>query len=145
MLASMETWLRQGRRSMEKLWRRPGVRKGAWGCFWWSVGFFLSAGGIGGFCQPLALGAVCAVRGWQAVLSGLGAMGGYFVFWGRAGAVGAVWAAFGMLMALTFGKRKEMEEYPLLLPAFSGVLVAVTGLVWLFAAQDRTPDRKSVV
>ena len=139
MLASMETWMKRVQREWQRLWLRSGVRKGAQVCFWSGAGFFLSAAGIGGACQPVALGLLCALSDWRVLAAGAGALVGYPVFWGAQGVTGMLWAAFGTIMGWVFAGQKEVKEHPLLLPGFAGVLTAVTGLVWQIAAGDGPP------
>ena len=64
---------------------------------------------------------------------GLGSAYGYLLFWGKAGIQGAVWAVLGILTALLLGKRPVAREAPLLIPAFSALWVAATGLVFQMA------------
>lgn len=95
-------------------------------------GFFLSAAGLQGGCQPLAMGLILSMTGWRALVAALGAAAGYRLFWGSSGLEGVAWAALGCLMALALGKSGWAEQMPLLLPGFAGVATAVTGLVFLF-------------
>ena len=139
MMTSMETYLRHGRRQLQRLMLNPGFRTGAVIAAYWGGGFLLSAASLNSHAQPLALGCICVASGWQAVLMALGAMAGYPAFWGRAGLQGIVWSAAGLALALLLGKRKELEEQPLLLPAVSAVVTAVTGLAFRLFLRDDTP------
>ena len=139
MMVTVENWLRRWRRELQRLLLMPQVRGALSVFWWWSGGFFLSAGGIGGFCQPLALGLVCGSRGWKTIVSAFGALLGYLAFWGKEGIPGAIWAVFGSIAAFLFGRQQKNGTYPLLLPIFSAVLVAVTGLLWQFALGAGTP------
>lgn len=139
MMTSMETYLRHGRRQLQRLMLNPGFRTGAVIAAYGGGGFFLSAASLNHFAQPLAMGCICALTGWQSVVMTLGAMLGYPTFWGRAGLQGIVWSAAGLVLALLLGKRKALEDQPLLLPAVTAVMAAVTGLAFRFFLEDNTP------
>lgn len=130
----METYLRKIQRFLRKCTLEPHVQQFCRAAAYGGGGFFLSAAGLSGGFQPLAMGLICAMTGWRAVLMALGAAGGYRLFWGSAGMEGAVWAAEGCLLALLLGQRWT-EDFPLLIPALAGVLTAVTGLAFLFLGQ----------
>ena len=132
MLTMMETCLRSGRRTLRKWALDPKVQSGAKVMAWASGGFFLSAAGLGGGLQPLALGLVTVLTGWRAVVTALGAGLGYRLFWGSGGILGTVWAGAGCLMALLLGTAGMTEQYPLLLPALTAAVTAASGLVFLF-------------
>ena len=132
MLTTMETWLRRSQRMVHKLALDPRIQCGARVAAWGGSGFFLSAASLSGGFQPMALGLVTAVTGWRALVAALGAAAGFRLFWGSAGLQGAVWAAAGCLMALLLGKGEQAERFPLLMPALTAVVTAVTGLAFLF-------------
>ncbi len=135
MITTMETCVLRLQRNVHKIALDPRVQSGAKAAAYGSSGFFLSAAALSGSFQPLALGLICAVTGWRAILVAAGAVTGYRVFWGSAGIPGMVWSAVGCLLALFLGKGKASEQYPLLLPALSGVVTAATGLSFLFFRQ----------
>ena len=132
MLAAMETCILRGQRRIHKWALDPRVQAVLRVTAYGGGGFLLSAAPLSGAAQPLAMGLILAMTGWRAVVMALGAMAGYRLFWGSAGLQGMVWAAEGCLLALLLGKRKSAAELPLLLPALSGVITAVTGLCFLF-------------
>ena len=99
-------------------------------------GFFLSAAGLGGGCQPLAMGLILAVTGWKALVMTLGAAAGYRLFWGEAGNQGVVWAVSAGFLALTLGRGTWISRDPIILPALTGVIPAATGLLFLFFRQE---------
>ena len=135
MLTTMENYLLRIRRQLRKWALDPTVQAAGTAAAWGGSGFLLSAASLGGGCQPLALGLVAAATGWRALVSALGAAMGYGVFWGRAGLQGIIWSVMGCVMALLPGKGKWNDAFPLLIPAMTGVVTAMTGLVFLFFRQ----------
>ena len=101
-------------------------------------GFLLSAASLGNYPQPLAMGLILAMSGWHAAVMSLGAMLGYWVFWGIAGLQGLVWSASGGLLALLLA-RHIPEEQPLIFPAISAFLTALTGLLFQLVLRDTVP------
>ena len=132
MLTTMENYLFQLQRRIQRWSRDPRIQSGAKVAAYGGGGFFLSAAGLSGSPQPLVLGLICAVTGWRSLVMALGAMAGFRLFWGQQGLQGMVWAAAGCLIALLTGKGKLQQEMPLLIPALTGVVTAVTGLTFLF-------------
>ena len=135
----VETYLRRGKRSLERMVLDPKVRGTGAVLFFGGSGFLLSAASLGGYSQPLAMGMICATTGWRTLVMSLGAMLGYPTFWGAAGNQGIVWSAAGGLLALLVGKKEETREQPLMLPAISAFLMAVAGLSFQFLVGDATP------
>ena len=135
----VETYLRRGRRTLERLALEPGIRAVLMTLFYGGSGFALSAVSLGNAPMPMAMGMICGVTGWRALLITLGAVVGYPVFWGRAGEQGILWAASGGLLALLVGKREESREQPLMIPAIAAFLTAITGLSFQVFLHDRTP------
>ena len=135
----METYLRRGRKNLQRLLLDPRVRTPGWILAYCAGGFLLSAASLGNAAQPLALGAVCALTGWRAVLLALGAMAGYPTFWGSGGSQGIVWVAAGLLLVLLVGKREASREQPLMIPAIAAFLTGVSGLCFQLFLEDRTP------
>ena len=135
MITTVEKYLIREQRKLSKLALDPAIQSGARAAAYTLSGFLLSAAGLCGSFQPLAMGLICAFTGWHALLASLGAMAGYRLFWGSTGLQGTVWAAAGCLLALLLGKRKAAEEYSLLLPALTAVITALSGLIFLFFHQ----------
>ena len=135
----VETYLRRGRRTLERLALEPGMRAVLMTLFYGGSGFALSAVSLGSAPQPVAMGMICGLAGWRALLVMLGAIVGYPVFWGRAGEQGILWAASGGLLALLVGKRQESRDQPLMIPAIASFLTAITGLCFQVFLHDRTP------
>ena len=135
----METYLRRGQRSLERLALSPKVRAAAavLGCC--GSGLLLSAVGLGNLPQPVAMGLLCGASGWRALLMTLGAVAGYPTFWGMAGNPGIVWAAAGGLLAMLVNRRPESREQPLMLPVIAGFLTVVTDLGFRLILKENTP------
>ena len=134
----VETYLRRGRRTLQRLLLEPGIRAVLTTLLYGGSGFLLSAVSLGNVPQPVAMGMICAATGWRAAVMTLGAIVGYPVFWGRAGEQGILWAASGGLLALLVGRREESRDQPLMLPAIAAFLTAVTGLCFQVFLHDRT-------
>ncbi len=139
MMVSMEVYLRRGQKSLQRFLLNPQVRGVGTVLAWWGSGFFLSGASLMHNPQPLAAGLICAAGGWQAVAALLGAMTGYPVFWGLSGGQGIVWSAAAGLLALMLGSRTDRRDQPLMLPALTAFMVAVTGLVFQIMWGDKTP------
>jgi hypothetical protein len=104
------------------------------------MGLQVAGYGLGGFCMsaaslvnsalPLSMGLSVALTGWRTLVTALGSLLGYWVFWGSAGVQGMVWAAGGGLLGLFFGKRRDTAGKDLLLPAMAACLVSACGLAF---------------
>ena len=103
-----------------------------------AAGFAFSAASLGHHILPLALALVCACSSWPAVLSALGGILGYRVFWGP-DQQPMVWLLAGLLVALLLGRRQISREAPLLLPAVSGLIIASCGLLFQNLGLENTP------
>lgn len=139
MMTELETYLRRGQGALRRLAAEPIARRGAKGALYAAAGFVLSGASLAHRAQPLTLGLICGLTGWRAGMVCLGAMAGYGLFWGGAGTQGMVWAALAFLMTLLPFRRRIREENPALDDGISGLLVAVTGLVFQLVWQDDTP------
>lgn len=137
MMASMETYLRKGQRQLRRWLEDPALRTGLKIAVYGCCGFFLSAASLRNFCQPLAMGLICAVSGWWTIAVCLGSLLGYGIFWGAAGLQGGIWAISGMVTALFVGKRTQQQ--PALICALSAFLVSAAGLAFQFFLRDDTP------
>lgn len=135
MLTTMEHYLRWTERSLRLALQNTPLRQGLRVLMYGGSGFFLSAAALAGSPQPLAMGLVCAMTGWRALVSALGAALGYRLFWGAAGNMGMVWAAAACVLALVLGKTAWAEERPLLIPCCAAAAVGITGLTFLFFRQ----------
>lgn len=135
----VETYLRRGRRELQRLALQPRVQRLGAVTAYFGSGFLLSAASLGNYPMPLAMGAVCALSGWRAVLMTLGAIVGYPVFWRSAGEQGIVWSAAGGLLAVLLGDREEARDQPLMTPAAVSFLMAVTAIIWKLLLTDSSP------
>ena len=135
----VETYLRRGKRSLERLCLDPKVRSAGAVLAYGGSGFLLSAASLGNYPQPLAMGLICATTGWRTLVMSLGAMVGYPTFWDAAGNQGIVWSAAGGLLALLVGKKEESKDQPLMIPAIAAFLTAVAGLCFQLMVGDKTP------
>ena len=68
----VETYLRRGKRSLQRLALDPRTRRMGAVAFFGGSGFLLSAAGLGESPQPLAMGLICAATGWRALVLSLG-------------------------------------------------------------------------
>ena len=101
------------------------------------AGFCLSGVSLLGSAQPLAMGLTCALTGWRAAASALGSLAGYRIFW-PGESQGIVWTLGGCLTALLLGKRRQIREAPLLMPAMASFLVSAVGLAFQVFWKDQT-------
>ena len=134
-----ETYLRRGKRRLRRALENPGLRLTLRVLGLGLAGFLLSAASLRRSPQPIAMGAIAALSGWQALVMTLGSMLGYRFFWGPPGIQGAVWAAAGGLLALVTGGRKIMRERPLLQGAMVSALAAGLGLLWQILREEPGP------
>lgn len=135
----VETYLRRGQRSLQRIMLQPGIRSTGAVLAYGGSGFLLSAGGLASFSQPLAMGLICAQTGWRALIMCIGAMLGYPMFWGQDGKQGIVWSASAGLLALLLGKRQETKDQPLMIPAIAAFLTAITGLSFRLLLGETVP------
>ena len=139
MMVSLGVYVRRGQRVMKRWLLDPRIHTLVQSTAYLLAGFGISAASLGNRCQPLALGLICAVTGWPALLIASGSMVGYLFFWSSAGAQGVVWIMAGVLAAILLGGRSFLRDTPLLMPALSGLIVAAVGLIFQILNQDTTP------
>ncbi|MBO5892602.1 MAG: SpoIIE family protein phosphatase [Oscillospiraceae bacterium] len=129
MMVSIGVYVRRWRRTLRR-WVQDSRVHGTVQCAVYLLsGGLLSAASLRGYPQPLALALVCAASGWPGVLMALGGLGGYLLFWGQAGAQGALWMGLGMLSMVMLGGKALLQDRPLLMPAMTGAIVAFSGLM----------------
>ena len=139
MMVTLGVYVRRGQRTVRRWMMDPKIHALVQGCAYLLAGFLLSAASLCSRFQPLALGLLCAMSGWPALLLAAGGMAGYLLFWGAAGAQGVVWLMVGLLLALALGGRPLLKETPLLMPALAGLTVALVGLCFQIWCGDPTP------
>ena len=139
MMTTIESYMRMGQNKLRKWAIGTEIHRSGKlaGCF--LGGFLYSGTGLAGVALPVAMGWVTALSGLGAVLAALGAAAGYWIFWGGAGIQGILWTALGLCAALGLGKRRILEESPLLMPALAGLIVSASGLAFQIFWEDRTP------
>ena len=132
MMVTIGVYVRRWQRIVRRWAADPRVHMVLQGAAWFLAGFFGSAASLSHRLQPVALGLLLAQTGWAAVLSAVGGVCGYLLFWGSAGAQGAVWMALGLAAALLLGGRSISKKTPLLMPVVAALIVAVSGLLLLY-------------
>ncbi len=138
MMTTIETYVRKGKGSLRKWAAEPRFRQGArlGGCT--LAGFVLSGASLAHVPQPLAMGLVCALSGWSALAAAVGGAAGYLLFWGPAGYQGLCWLGIGLAVALALGKRRILDESPLLMMSIAGLIVSASGLAFQIWTEDAT-------
>ena len=138
MMSTIETYVRRGSGKIRSLAVDPRVRLAGRVVLCFGVGLALSAASLANAAQPLVLGVLFALSGWQAAVTALGGCAGYLLFWGRAGLQGLVWLGAGLPVALILNRRKIVEEVPLLMPAVAGLIISASGLAFQIFLDDAT-------
>lgn len=138
-MSPIQSYIRQGRHTLRRWVLDPRVHKLAQVAAYILAGFGFSAASLGQVPLPLTLALVIACGRWQALLTGVGSCLGYLVFWGSNGYVCMIWVALGLVAAVLLGNLQLSKQAPLLLPAVSGLIVAVCGVVLQLLLEDQTP------
>lgn len=137
-MISIDSYVRRGKHTLRRWIVDPRVHTLLRGSGYFAAGFVLSAASLGHGMLPLALSLVCACGGWSAVLSGLGGLLGYRIFWG-AEQQPLVWLAAGICVAVLLGQKRISRDTPLLLPAIAGLIVASGGVLFQTLDMENTP------
>lgn len=132
MMVTLGVYMRRGQRLLRRWAADPKIHALLQGGGYFLAGFFGSAASLGHRLQPIALGLLCALTGWPAVLAAIGSAAGYLLFWGNQGPVGVVWTTLGLAAALLLQGRRIQRETPLLMPAIAACIVAATGLLFQY-------------
>ena len=138
MMTTIETYVRNRQLQVKKWVLRPEARLGAKIAAYFTAALILSGASLAHSPMPLTMGLLCVLRGWQALLVATGGGLGYVLFWGQAGYQGLLWLGLALPMALAMGKKRILEESPLLLPAFASLMVAFSGLAFQIFLMDAT-------
>ena len=137
-MLAIETYMRRGRHILRRWLVDPRVHILLRAGGYVAAGFALSAASLGQGILPLGLSLTCACGGWSAVLSALGSVMGYRIFWG-AGQQPLVWLAAGLFAAVLLGDRRISRDTPLLMPAIAGLVVASAGVLFQTMGMEDTP------
>lgn len=138
MMMTIESYVRRSRVSLGRLLTNRRFRMMARIGLHFFGGLFLSAGGLAGSCQPLTMGLLSAARGWPAAVLAAGGSAGYVLFWGAAGLQGILWLALALPVVLILGRRRILEESPMLMSAISALIVSASGLIFQIFMEDTT-------
>ena len=126
----VQSYIRRGKGLLQKWLLKPVVHAALQAAGYALAGFCLSAAALAGRVLPLALCLVCGCSGWAAVVTALGAMGGYLLFWDSGGYQPMVWMAAGTAISVILGLWQVQRQLPLLMPSLSALIVAVCGVVF---------------
>lgn len=138
MMVSIDSYVRRGKHTLRRWLVDPRIHMLLRGGCYFAAGFVLSAASLGQHMLSLSLAMVCACGGMPAVLSCLGGVLGYRVFWG-ADVQPLVWLAAGLCAALLLGQKRISRDTPLLLPAIAGLIVASSGVLFQTLGAEDTP------
>lgn len=139
MMVSLGIYVRRWQRVLRRWLLDPKIHAAAQAAGWFLAGLCASAASLGNYAQPIALGLLCALSGWPAVLLAAGGMSGYLLFWGGAGAQGVLWLCAGLILAVLLGSRQFVKDMPLLMPALAGLITAGAGLVFQILMGEQVP------
>ncbi|MBP3673208.1 MAG: SpoIIE family protein phosphatase [Oscillospiraceae bacterium] len=138
MMVSIESYVQRGRGKLRQLAVDPRVRLAGKVSAYFAGGLVLSAASLAHSAQPLVLGLLLALSGWQAALLALGGCAGYLLFWGKAGLQGLLWLGAGLPVALILNRKKITQDVPLLIPAIAGLILSASGLAFQIFLDDTT-------
>lgn len=139
MMVSIESYVRRGRGILRRLAVDPRARLAGKIGAYFAGGLVLSAASLAASAQPLVMGLLLAMSGWQAAVLTLGGCAGYLLFWGKAAVQALVWLGAGLPVALILNRRKITEDVPLLMPAIAALVISASGLAFQIFLEDTTP------
>ena len=137
-MVTIQSYVHQGRHTLRRWALNPRIHSLIRGGGYFLAGFCFSAASLGQRMLPLAPALVCAGGGWPAVLSALGGILGYRVFW-SAEQQPLLWLAVSLFVALLLGQRSISRDTPLLLPAIAGLIIASAGVLFQTLGMEDTP------
>ena len=138
MMTTIETYVRAGRSEVRKWAADPVTRVAVQAGLCFISGLLLSGVGLARQCQPLSMGLVLAMAGWPAAVTAAGGVAGYLLFWGQSGQQGLLWLGLALPVALLLGRRRILEESPLLMMAIASLIVSASGLAFQLWMADTT-------
>ena len=100
MMVSIESYVRRGRGILRRLAVDPRVRLAGKIGVYFAGGLVLSAASLANSAQPLVMGLLLAMSGWQAAVLTLGGCAGYLLFWGKAAVQALVWLGAGIFVQI---------------------------------------------
>ncbi len=139
MITAIQSYVQRGRHILRRVRLDPRFHSGIRAAGFFLAGFIMSAASLAHRPQPLALGLLCALGGWPAVLAALGGAAGYWLFWGSAGMQGVVWMVCGLPLALLSRRMSVWQSSPLLLPSMAALVVSACGVLFQMRFGDTTP------
>ena len=137
-MIAIESYVRRGKHILRRWAVDPRVHILLRAGGYVAAGFVLSAASLGQGILPLGLALTCACGSWSAVLSALGSVMGYRIFWG-VGQQPLVWLAAGLFAAVLLGDRRISRDTPLLMPAIAGLIVASAGVLFQTLGLEDSP------
>ena len=138
MMTAIETYVQRGRHTVTRWIGIPWVSALGKYALYALGGLILSGVSLAHRCQPVAMGMVCVLSGWTAAAAALGSALGYLIFWGSAGYQGLLWTGCGLAAALVLGKRRILDDSPLLMSALGALIVSASGLAFQILLEDTT-------
>lgn len=139
MMATIETYAREFQTAMKRIAATQRARSLAKAAAYFFGGFALSAASLSQRCQPFAMGFLCALTGWKAAITAMGAGIGYLLLWGTAGYQGIAWVTLALPVALLLGRGQVIHQSVLLMSAISALIVSATGLFFQVLGAEQTP------
>ncbi len=139
MIDSLQSYIRQGKRTLRNLAVDPSVHTYLRAGLYVLAGICFSAASLKNAALPLTMALVMATGGWSALLVAAGGAVGYLLFWGNAGQQGLLWLLAGLGVSLCFGDRRTIRQTPMLLPALAGLIVSAAGVAFQAWLKDTAP------
>lgn len=139
MMASIQSYVRQGRHTFKKWLINPQVYLTLRSAAYFLVGFVLSAASLANTALPIAAGFIAATTGWSSFIAFLGSCCGYWLFWGTAAYQGLFWSFGALCSAWLLGNRRLQWNTPILMPLVTALVTAASGVIFQVWLLDMTP------